>query len=45
MTVTDDMALRCFAETGVPEYEFGETHKYYVTNKLNLNLSDTQYEK
>jgi len=45
MTVTADMNLRCFAETGVLQYECRQIQKHYVNNKLNLNLSDTQYEK
>jgi hypothetical protein len=45
MTVTADMNLRRFAEIGVLQYEFGQTQKRNVNNKLNLNLSDTQYEK
>jgi len=45
MTVSADMALRRFAETAVLKYELGQTHKHYVNNKLNLNMSDRQYEK
>jgi len=45
MTVRADMALRRFPETGVLHYEFGQTQKHYVNNKINLNLSDRQYEK
>jgi len=45
MTVRADTALRRFAEIGVLQYEFVLTQKHHVNNKLNLNLSDRQYEK